>query len=94
MTAFWSFLGHGGIRLLILAFILIGRAMKKSAEKAAQEQPQRPMPNSMPPQDAMKPNPAPGPQPVLKSAPKPKPQKGNSGSPWSSSSNPFNGKKK
>ncbi len=93
MQEFLSFLGHGGFKLLIVAFFLIAHLMKKNGEKTAREaQPPREMPNSMPQaptlsQDSM---------PPLKpnASPQPKTLQSGSSSPWSNSSNPFDGTKK
>ena len=77
MQEFLSFLGHGGFKLLIVAFFLIAHLMKKNAEKTAPEaQPPREMPNAMP-----------------NAAPQPKTLQSGSSSPWSNSSNPFDGTK-
>lgn len=93
MQIIWGFLAHGGLKLLILAFVLVGHMMKRNAEKAARDaQLPREMPNSMPPQEALPSQNMSSQQP--NTAPKQKTLQSGSSSPWSSSSNPFDGKKK
>ena len=103
MQLFLDFLGHGGFKLLILAVALVAHLMKRNAEKTLREGQPREMPNSMPPQDAMAPQNSAAPQPSALPKPPAAPQppaaskpkaQSDSGSPWSSSSNPFDGKKK
>ena len=102
MQLFLDFLGHGGFKLLIIAVALVAHIMKRNAEKALREGQPREMPNSMPdsmasqntmtpPNPIAPPKPSAAPQPPAASKPK---AQSDSGSPWSSSTNPFDGKKK
>lgn len=73
-----DFLAAGGFKLLILAIIVVSQIAKNRAKKAAQErQPVQKLPNALPSQL----------QTPTSSA------KNDLGSPWSSSSNPFDGAK-
>ena len=78
---FFDFLGHGGFKLLIIAFIIVSQILKNRQKKAREERPEMALlPNAMPSQ--------------MQTLSSPSGQKANElGSPWSSSSNPFDGAK-
>ena len=87
-NTFVSFLGHGGFKLLLIGFFLLMKVLKGSAKKAAKERPTMPdLPNAMPSQMQSE-------APSLGSSnPRKTSAKSDLGSPWDSSSDPFDGEK-
>lgn len=98
MNHFWSFLGHGGFKLLIIAFFVLANFAKARAKESKKRDDQlrgkTDVSDFSSPDKASNPVAKPSPPGVLapQSPPKstPKPQNSDLGSPWSSNQNPFN----
>ncbi len=96
MQYFWSFLGHGGFKLLIIAFFVIGNLMKSRAKTAKKREAE--VRGSTAISDFSAPDESPAttnfPVPTAKPAPFPtasprKSANSDVASPWSSNQNPF-----
>lgn len=102
MNTFWSFLGHGGFKLLIFAFIIGGNILKARAKTAKKREAElrgntgirdfstdEAKPSAVKPAQSAPPTET---SPITPSPSKPtsKPTTSTSASPWSSNQNPFN----
>ncbi|PQV64279.1 hypothetical protein B1R32_106125 [Abditibacterium utsteinense] len=94
MNNVWSFLGHGGFKLLFFAFIIVGNIVKSRA-KAAQKQAAKVRGTTAISDFSVSDNSsnsAAKPAPLAPSSPKSAAKSSDSvsASPWSSNQNPFN----